>query len=194
MRNNSAGGIEFQVSRRSVPVEAALSPGIDARQFLHFLLLIPAGVLALMPLGIYPPLDTRLPKGLIICFFLISAVIQLTNIIQRRPSSGLGLGRVVAVCSGLALPLLGILLFLNGKLDKIPGNEVKETVVRKTSFVGYRQTQYTLVVTSWQPGRSYENLNVGSRVYERAAVGKTIVMEIHKGYFGLPWHGKISPE
>jgi hypothetical protein len=31
-------------------------------------------------------------------------------------------------------------------------------------------------------------------VFERAAVGKTVRVELHEGLFGMGWHGKIWPE
>ena len=147
-----------------------------------------------MPLGIYPPLDTRLPMGLIIGTFLLSAIPRLMNIRQRPQSNNFQWWRMVSTCSGLVLPLVGIMVFLNGKLDTSPRSEVRTTVIRKIAPVGYRQAQYIVVVSSWRPGRSEEALNVNSPVFERARVGKPVAIELRQGHFGLPWVANVFPE
>jgi hypothetical protein len=192
MENRSTGGFELQLSKRSDWGGRTVTSALDARQLLYFLLLIPAGMLSMMPLGVYPPLDTRLPMGFIICAFLLSAVPRLTSIVQRQPGNGVGWWRMVSTASGLALPLIGLLLFLNGRLDKSTPNDVKTMVIRKIAPIGYREAQYRLTVSSWRPGRNFEYLNVSSRVFERAVVGKSIILELHQGYLGLSWYRNIS--
>ncbi|MGE5325925.1 MAG: hypothetical protein ACM3NO_02705, partial [Deltaproteobacteria bacterium] len=118
MQNASTGGIELGLSTRSDQGGPAFPATLDAKQLLYFLLLIPAGVISLMPLGVYPPLDTRLPMGLIICAFFLSAVPRLWSIARRRPGNDTSLWKAVSTCAGLALPFLGLLLFLNGRLDR----------------------------------------------------------------------------
>jgi hypothetical protein len=185
--------MELKLSKRSEFGEPTLTSGVDARQLLYFLLLIPALMASQMPLGIYPPLDTRLPMGLIIGAFLLSAVLQLQRLVRRQPNN-VGWQRMLSTCSALALPLIGLLLFLNGRLDRSPPNDVSATVIRKIAPIGYRQAQYGLVVSSWRPGRSSEVLNVGSRVFEHATTGKSVTVELRKGYLGLPWYDDIAPE
>jgi hypothetical protein len=194
MRNRSTGGIELELSKRPDSGGRAVAATVDARQLLYFLLLIPAVMVGLLPLGVYPPLDSRFPMGFIICAFLLSAVPQLTSIARRRPGNGVGWWRTVSICSGLALPTFGLLLFLNGRLDRSTPNDVSAMVIRKTAPIGYREAQYHLAVSSWRPGRSLEDLNVNSRVFERALVGKPLTVELHKGYFGLSWYDNISFE
>jgi hypothetical protein len=194
MKDFSTDGIELRVAKSSDFGALPVAPALDVKRLLYFLLLIPALMASLLPLGIYPPLDSRLPMGLIICVFLLSAVLQLMSIVQRQPVSQVGWRRTVYIGSGLALPLLGILLFMNGKLDRFPSQDVSATVIHKVAPIGYREAQYHLIVSSWRPGRSFEDLNVNSREFESAVVGKRISVEMHKGSFGLPWHGRISPE
>ncbi len=194
MQTSSTGGMELKLSKRADSGGGTGAPGVDARKVLYFLLLIPALMIALMPLGVYPPLDVRLPMGSIVGAFLLSAIPQLVSIAQRQAGNGAGWWRRVSICSGVALPLLGVLLFLNGKLDKSSPHEVSATVIRKSAPIGYRQAQYHLGVTSWRPGRRIEDLNVGGRVFERAVVGKRVTVELHEGFFGVTWCGKISPQ
>jgi hypothetical protein len=197
VENRSTGGFELQLSKRAdlgghtVAPRSMPAPTLDVRQLLYFLLLIPAGMLALQPLAIYPPLDTRFPMGFIICAFLLSAIPRLTSIVQRQSGNGMKWWRMVSTASGLALPLLGLLLFLNGRLDKSTPLDMKTTVIRKIAPIGYREAQYRLTVSSWRPGRNFEYLNVSSHVFERAVVGKSILLELHQGYFGLSWYRDI---
>jgi hypothetical protein len=194
MQNRSSGGIGLQLTKRSDSGVRTVASAVDARRVLYFLLLIPAGIASMLPLGVYPPLDARLPMGFIICAFLLSAVPQLTSIVQRQPGSGIGWWRTVSICSGLALPLFGLLFFLNGRMDRSTPNHVNAMVIRKIAPIGYREAQYHLTVSSWRLARSVEDLNVSSRVFKRAVIGKRITMELHKGYFGLPWYSNISSE
>ena len=54
--------------------------------------------------------------------------------------------------------------------------------------------QYNVTVSSWRRGRSVENFNVRSDVFNRAVVGRMIVVKLHDGFFGLPWIAGVSPE
>lgn len=193
IQNRTTDAIELQLSKGSASGERT-SAALNVSEFLYFLLLIPALFIAMMPLGIYPPLDTRLPLGFIICAFLLSAVPRLVSFVQRKQGGTLGLWRGVATCSGLSLPLIGLLLFLNGRLDKSPRTEVRATVIQKIAPVGYREAQYTLIVDSWRPGKSLQDLNVGSRVFERAVVGRSVTVELRNGVLGIPWVESISPD
>lgn len=194
MQDSSSTGIDFELAKRSETGEPVASAGIDAKQLLYCLLLVPAVVLALLPLGVYRPLDTLLPLSAIICAFLLSAIPRLWRIAQRRSSIIVGVLQIVSTWAGLALPFLGLLLFLNGALDRSPGNYVRAKVIQKTSPIGYREAQYNLRVSSWWPGRTFEDLNVGSREFARTIVGKRVIVEMHQGYLGMPWYAKIMPE
>jgi hypothetical protein len=83
---------------------------------------------------------------------------------------------------------------LNGALDRSPANYVRATVVEKTAPIGHREAQYSLRVSSWRPGRTFEDLNVGSREFARAMVRKHVIVEMHQGYLGMPWYAKVTSE
>jgi hypothetical protein len=154
------------------------------RQALNILLLIPGVFVGLLALGVYPPVDTRVVMGFLLGFFLLPVALQIFSLAPRA----------VYVSASAALVLLGLLLLLNGRLDKSPASEVKTTVLRKTVLRGRRGTQYDLAVSSWRPGRTLEHFKVTSREFDRAVVGKIALVELHKGFLGLPWYGEISPE
>ena len=193
MPNHSTGGIEIGLRKSSDVGQPASTSGLDVTQFFYFLLLIPALFIAQMPLGIYPPLDTRLPMGLTIGAFLLSAIPRLVNILQRRQGGNVG-WLSISTCAGLLLPLIGIAVLLNGKLDTSPPSEVRTTVIRKIGPAGYRHAQYIVVVSSWRPGRSEEVLNTNPGVFDRARVGRAVTIELRQGHFALPWVAKVSPE
>jgi hypothetical protein len=155
MQNRSTGGIDLQLSKRSDSGGRAVTSAVDARQLLYFLLLIPAGIVSMLPLGVYPPLDARLPMGFIIGAFLLSAVPQLTSIVRREPGNSVGWWRKVSICSGLALPLIGLLLFLNGRLDRSAPNDVRAMVIRKIAPAGHREAQYHLAGVFVATGQEY---------------------------------------
>jgi len=130
--------------------------------------------------GLYPLLDGYLP--LIVVVFLFFLLV--------------GLKPRASVFSGVALAVLAAALLLNGALDRVPPREINATVIHKAVFTGSQRygTHYRVYVSSWRAGRSQEKLEVDSGVYKRVAVGKTVTVEFHKGFLGLPWLGKISPE
>ena len=99
---HSTSGIEIGLRKSSDSGEPASTSTLDVTQLLYFFLLIPALFIAQMPLGIYPPLDTRLPMGLIIGLFLLSAVPLLINI---------GKGGQAAMLDGGEAYLLAQVLF-----------------------------------------------------------------------------------
>jgi len=175
-------------------------------------------------LAFYPPLDLHPLIVLMMCVFFLLVVLQLLSRLRKRlGNDGRALEvpvttvktrrffltrsqnhmalesslpwRMFYVAWFAVLMLFVLLLFLNGPLDKSPRSDVRVTVIRKEVDNGGRfGPHYYLVVSSWRPGRSSENLRVGSQVFERAIVGKSVTVELHKGYFGLPWYGSVSPE
>jgi hypothetical protein len=71
---------------------------------------------------------------------------------------------------------------------------LRTEVFKKVVLNGRYGRQYRLFVYSWRPGRSMEEFNVVQQVFDRSRVGKTLIVEVHPGFLGLPWYGKISPE
>ena len=187
--------------RFGIEVERSKGPNFGARPLpaaggvwvLHILLLVPGVFVSLLALSVYPLLDPRRMMGFLLGFFLLPVVLQMLTILRKSPGNDVRWGRAAYIGSGLALPLLGLLLFLNGGLDRSHGNTVRPTVVRKT-VIGGRATRYHLWVSSWRPGRILEDFNVGSREFDRAVVGKPVTVELHNGFFGLSWRGTISTQ
>jgi hypothetical protein len=128
----------------------------------------------------------------ILCGFALPVMLQLLSLLGSNEHAEWW--RRMYICSGLLLVIIALLLSLNGRLDNSPLRQVRATVIRKAVVEGRYGNQYDVTVSSWRPARSVENLNVRSDVFERAVVGKTVIIELHKGFFGLPWIGRVSPE
>ena len=195
MQKPSTGRIELQLINRSGFLKTSVSSKGSLPSVVYVLLMMPGVFLSLQAQGFYHPLDARVPMGFMLSLFLLPVALQMFSFLRRRPSENMRLWRAVYLCSGLALVLLALLLFLNGKLDASPLNRVRTTVIRKAVISNAKgPTQYNLTVSSWRPGRNVENFNVVRSVFDRSVVGKTVTVELHQGFFGLPWLGSISSE
>ena len=195
MQRLSADRIQFQLGRPANFGTSRIPTKLNVMQVLYVLLMTPGVFATFLALSWYPPINARLPMAAMLCLFLLSAVLMVLNVVIKRPNKEAKTWRTLYISSSVALLLFAILLFLNGGLDRSPTNEVRTTVIRKAVLRGrYGAKQYNLTVSSWRPGRSLENFNVALNVFNGTAVGKIITVEMHKGFLGLPWHGKISTQ
>jgi hypothetical protein len=161
----------------------------------YFVLLMPGLLGCMVARGVYPLLDDRSVMGLILGLFLLPVALQMLSVLRKSAvETTERFVRIVHICAGFALVLLALLLFLNGGMDKAPGAVMRTPVMRKVVLRGRRATQYRLIVWSWRPGRSSEDLGVTSSVFYRVGAGKMVAIEVHKGNFNMPWLGKISPD
>lgn len=165
----------------------------SAGRVLSVLMLLPGLLGCMAARMIYPLLDDGVALGLMIVLFLLPFVIQLI-LVWRKRSNARSLG-IAYASSACALMLVALVLMLNGGMDKSESTFMTAPVIRKTVATDrYGEQQYHLIVSSWRPGRSSEELSVGRGVFQRAAVGRNVAVEVHRGYFGYPWSGKILPE
>ena len=196
MQTSSTSGIDLQLSKRPDDGGSSAPSARDARKSLnkYSLLLAPGLLGCLLAYVIYPPLDQGLLVTFGVCVLLLPMTLQLRSIVRNRLSEDAGWLRKAYVYSSLGLALLALLLLLNGGLDRFPRSVVRTRVIQKEVTRDRSGTRYLLTVSSWRPGRSQEDFTVDSRTYNRAVVGKTVTIQLHKGYFGLPWSGNVSPE
>jgi hypothetical protein len=157
--------------------------------------ILPGFIGSIAAYNLYPPLigdsGTR-PIWLMALFVLAIVLPRLWNLFRSRPIDDTASPAPHAV-SSMAFALVALALLLNGVLDRRPPNEERATVLRKVVTMS-KYTHYHMIVTSWRPGHSQEGFDVDAGVYRSVAVGKTVSVEIHKGFLGLPWLGNISPE
>jgi hypothetical protein len=196
MQNNPTSGIELQLSKDLDGGGASFPSARDVKKSLnkYALLLAPGLVGGLLAYVIYPPLDQVPLVTFGLCALFLPMMLQLRSILRKRLSEEAGRLRALYVYSSIALAMLALLLLLNGRLDKSPLSLVRTTVIQKKTVRHRSGTQRVLTVSSWRPGRSTESFEVGSRAFDRAVVGKAVTVELHHGYFGLPWSGNVSPE
>jgi len=161
----------------------------------YYLLLLTPGVLGgVFAYVVYPPVDQGLLVSFGLCVLFLPMVLQLRSILRKRFTQDLPALRKAYISSSLVLALFAALLLLNGRLDTSPRTVVNTILVQKSVSRGRGGPEYTLTVSSSRPGTSLENFRVDSRTFARAAVGGTVTIELHKGYFGVPWSGRISPQ
>jgi hypothetical protein len=161
----------------------------------YIILLVPGVFVSLQALAAYPLLDSRLAMAFLLSGFLLPFAVLIVSILRNQEGNDGRILRRIYVCSSVALVLLGLFLFANGKFDDSPARTVQTTVLEKNIIRGrYGARQNHLLVSSARPGRSREDLNVSSNVFDRAVVGKALTIELHQGFFGLSWYGRISPD
>ena len=97
-------------------------------------------------------------------------------------------------CDVAALILFSFVIVGNCVLDKAAPARVSATVIGKWSPQGRTGHSYGVTVKpSWRPPRTYESLSVAKAVYDRIHDEEAISIDIHPGYFHLPWYDQIAP-
>jgi hypothetical protein len=187
-------GIEVQVSPRPAASDGPLPSGGQSGKSLnsYSLLLAPGLLGGIFAYVVYPPLDSGPLVAFGLCIFLLPFVLKLSSVLRKRLGEDEGRLRTVYVCTSFALLLLSFVVLVNGWQDKSPLNAVRATVIQKTSTRHRSTTSYSVTVSSWRPGRSVEELTVGSRTYNNVVVGKPVTVGVRKGAFGLPWYEYVA--
>jgi len=191
MQKCAACGLEFELQ---CPACGPSPSPKQARKTLdNYSLLLAPGLLAgIFAYIVFPPLDAGPLVALGICILMLPLLMQLWSIVKKRQPEDLARLRTAYLYSSIVLLLLALLPLLNGWLDKSAASAIKTTVLQKTFYSHRSGTSYYITVPSWRPGRSDEELRVGSRLYNNVVVGKSVTVEVHKGFFGLPWIGEVS--
>ena len=182
MNEHSPGGFELPSTRQ-------------AREFRCATWLMPGFVGSMLAYYLYPPIigDGRFRPIWLFCLFALTAFVpRLWNIVQRRPIYDSTHPAAYAY-SSVAYALIGLVFLLNGALDRVPPSELRTTVIRK-AVTTVKGTKYHVIVSSWRPGQTDKDFTVDPGVFHRTVVGKTLTVELHKGFLGVPWFGSISPE
>jgi hypothetical protein len=194
VQKNLISGIEVQVRPRPAGSDGSLPLGGQSSKSLdpYSLLLAPGLLGGIFAYVVYPPLDTGPLVAFGLCVFLLPFALKLSSMVRKRLSEDVDWLRTVYVGASLALLLLSLLVLVNGWQDKSSRSVVRATVIQKISSRGRGGTSYSIIVSSWRPGRSVEELRVGVWTYNNAVVGKPVTVGVHKGAFGLPWYEYVS--
>jgi hypothetical protein len=194
MLRTLTSGIEVQVGPRPAGSDGSLPPGGQSSKSLnpYSLMLAPGLLGGFLAYVIYPPLDAGPLVAFGLCIFFLPFVLKLSSMVRKRLGEDASRLRTAYVCASLALLLLSLLVLVNGWQDTSPRSAVRATVIQKTSTRSRGGTSYSVLVSSWRPGRSVEELRVGAATYNNTVVGKTVTVGVHKGAFGLPWYEYVS--
>lgn len=182
MNESSSSAIELPAAR-------------SAREYRYMFWLGPGFFFSIVAYYAYPPIlgDSRTRPFWFMGLFVLAIVLpRMWNLVLQRPVDDTKSPAAYAV-SSIAYALIALVFVLNGGLDRVPPNEMKTTVIRKVVTM-QKGTHYHVIVSSWRPGEAEEDFTVDPDVYHRAAVGKAVTVEVHKGFFGVPWSGNISPD
>lgn len=191
--DSSTSGTHLRLTE-SAPGSAHASPAAKpvSKSLNNYSLLLAPGTLGgLFVYVVYPPLDQTLLLIFGLCVFFLPMLLQLRSIMRKRLVADAAMLRKMYLCSSLVLAFFATILLLNGKLDKSPRTLVRTNLVQKSLSRGRGGDTYTLTVSSWRPGKRSEDFRVDSRLFARAVVGEPVTVELHKGYFGIPWSGEI---
>jgi|SRR6516164_5895685 len=141
----------------------------------------------------YRPLDRSLI--LIIAMVLVGLPMTwyLVVALRKREAQSVDTLKLLFGCSAiLTVAFFGVLL-ANGAWDRQTPQQMRCTLVRSYDSMGRRSHSYHLLVRSWRPNHNTENLEVGRITYQRARGGSEVLVELHPGFFGIAWYGRVSP-
>ena len=166
----------------------ALRRGLDKR--INYLLGSLIGVLVAD--YAYPLLDRDRMFILAIILFFFPVSIHIASAVRKRLQVDAALLTKTYTWFAASLATIAVFVLLNGAADRSHAVETPTSVIHKRVSRG-RSTSYRLIVQSWRPGRQEEGLGVSGGTFVRVREGQRITIEIHKGLFGLPWYGKVTP-
>jgi hypothetical protein len=145
--------------------------------------------------GFFPLLDRDafLIAGL--CAFFAPVALHVVSSFRKRLALDVGRLQRAYLYAGAATVFLAVFIAGNGALDQSPVTPVRTTTLRKQVTVGrYGRPSYTLRVRSWRAGRATEDFNVSGRTYRTTSTEKAVVVEMHRGRFGLSWYSGVFSE
>jgi uncharacterized membrane protein YiaA len=142
---------------------------------------------------IYRPLDSNLIYITALVLFLFPMVLYVVTVIRKRETQQVERLRTIFRRSAALSIIFAGVLIANGALDQAPPRKIQSIVIRKYVTHGRRSTTYHVDVRSWRPGRTDEDLQVGSRTFSATAEGHGVSIELHAGFVGVQWYGRVSP-
>jgi hypothetical protein len=143
---------------------------------------------------LYPMLDRDpfLIAG--VCVLLVPGLLHVVSSARKRLAMDVGRIQLAYLCGGAMSIFLALLMGCNGALDHSAATPVRTSLVYKQIVRGKSGPSYTLRVRSWRPGRATEDLGVNGRTYRSVSTEKGVVVELHRGVFGLAWYSEVFSE
>lgn len=84
----------------------------------------------------------------------------------------------------------GAVCIANAKLDA--SSQRSEVTVARMHVSRGKTTTYELTLAPWSTAPSGARVFVSRRLYESAAVGRSVCVDLHRGFFAIPWFEVVS--
>ena len=138
---------------------------------------------------IYRPVDEGGLWKLVAVLFLVAAVAHVVFIVRGQPLELVGALGKAYLCSGLGLLLVAGALFVNGRFDSKPTEEVRATVTRHVS--PGRRRSYEIEIDGVGERKKKRSLAVSHELYYALNKGDAVSVVVHPGALGLAWYGEV---
>jgi hypothetical protein len=174
--------------------EKPRAPSIRAlnKQLQPALYLLMIGMIGFLVAGAsYPPLDLNALMLLGLGLFFLPLLAHIVVHVRKRLAANVGRLRRIYLWAGALLIGMGVALGFNGLADRTPPRLVRTSITRKHTTRGRSSVGHILTLASWRPGRAAEEINVSSAEYRGFQVGDQVVVEVHAGWFRVPWWGRV---
>jgi hypothetical protein len=110
---------------------------------------------------------------------------------RKRLPLDIGRLQQAYLAAGAVSVFLVLLIGCDGVFDKSAPVLVTTSILYKQVVRGRYGPSYILKVRSWRPGRATEDLAVNAWTYRSTSTERPVVVEVHRGLFGLPWYNRV---
>jgi len=129
-----------------------------------------------------------------LCAFFAPVLFHIVSSVRKPLPLDAGRLQRAYLSAGAVTIFLALLIACNGAFDKSPATQVSTSLLHKQVVRGKSGPSYTLRVRSWRAGSATEGLSVDARTYREVSLEKGVVVEMHRGVFGLPWYSGVVSE
>lgn len=120
---------------------------------------------------------------------LTAAAVTLPCDTLLRPARIQWRGRLLLAAAWFAWSY-GAVCIANAKLDT--SSQRSELTVTRMHLSRGRKTTYELTLAPWDTAYRGARVFVSRRLYESAAVGRSVCVDLHRGFFAIPWFEVVS--
>lgn len=150
------------------------------------------GMIALMlTIERYRPID----ESSITWYGLVPVFVSILLIshVQKKAKRGEDVRSYFPFTTWLAfVPVIfAVFVLLNGALDYSTAERHHVFVTHKIENHG-RSTSYYIEFDSWRPNKTTEKVHVPYGVYRQFQIDDPVIVEVHRGVFGIPWVSGIQ--
>jgi hypothetical protein len=140
----------------------------------------------------YPLLDPNTFYWITLALFFVPILLLGASRFLKRIERDTGpLFALFYWCAVASIALCGSVL-LNGALDRSAPTPIRARVLRKRISRGRSTVSYLVTVESWRSTRTEETLSVSRTQFQAVERDSSIGIDLHAGWLGLPWYGRIS--